>query len=37
MSNINTSILPVFKSEWQGQLDALKAINESTARAVLSL
>ena len=34
MSNTNISILPVIKSEWQGQLNALKNANETTNKAV---
>lgn len=34
MSDINTSILPVFKSEWQGQLNALRTGNANAKSAV---
>ena len=37
MSTINTSILPVIKTEWRGQLDALRAANTNSTDVVREL
>lgn len=37
MSNTNTSILPVVKSEWQGQLNALRQANKTASDAIESI
>ena len=34
LSTINTSILPVIKTEWQSQLDALRTANEAARKKV---